>query len=68
MSEPLKFNKTDMYKVFMGLVIALAGAGLTYIETTIPDIDFGKYTTLAMFVVNSGVVNFLRKLLTRTGT
>jgi len=67
MSEPLKFNKTDMHKVFMGLVIALAGAGLTYLEATIPDIDFGKYTTLAMFVVNSGAVNFLRKLLTRTG-
>ena len=67
MSNQWQLNRTDMHKVFMGLVIALAGAGLTYIEATIPDVDFGKYTTLAMFVVNSGVVNFLRKLLTRTG-
>ncbi len=66
MSVPFKLNREDMYKVFTGLCIALVGAGATYWEATIPNIDFGQYTPVIV-AANSMLVNLIRKLLTQTG-
>lgn len=62
MSEKLKLNKEDMSKVGKGLVIAMSGAGLTYLVSIIGNVDFGG----AELVVGAGfsvLVNFCRKFL-----
>jgi hypothetical protein len=59
-SRALMLNGTDVSKVVKGLVIALAGAGITYGTEQIPGIDFGVWTP----IVAAGwatVVNLLRK-------
>ncbi len=40
-------GKQDMEKIGKGLLIALAGAALTYFATVVPQINFGAYTPLA---------------------
>ena len=62
MSEALEMNKEDMKKVGKGLMIALAGAALTYLEETIPSVTFGEWTIIVT-ALNSVIVNFGRKLL-----
>lgn len=57
--------QTDGAKLLKGLGVALAGAALTYLEETIPGVDFGSYTALVVGV-NSVLVNFARKWLTNT--
>ncbi len=49
-------------KVLVGAGIAMAGAGLTYLTETIPNVDFGTYTPYVTAVF-SVLVNVLRKAL-----
>lgn len=37
-------NKTNYKKIGKGLLIALGGAGLTFLADQIPGLDFGQYT------------------------
>ncbi len=43
-SPKMKLNGADMKKVGKGFLIAMGGAGLTYIAQTLPTIDFGVWT------------------------
>jgi len=61
-SKKYELNKTDMSKVGKGLLIALGGAVLTYLETLIPQVNFGEWTPIAV-AVNGVIVNFGRKFL-----
>lgn len=61
----MKLTKVEIKKIGRGLLIALAGAALTYLSEQIPNVDFGTYTP----VVVSGfsvLVNTLQKLLSDT--
>ena len=49
-------------KVLRGLGIALAGAALTFLAETIPGIDFGQWTPVAVAVA-SALVNAGREWL-----
>lgn len=57
-----KIDVEGLKKVGIGALIAAAGALLTYIENGIPGLDFGEWTPIVV-MVNSVVVNFLRKLI-----
>ena len=57
--------KKDLKKVGTGLLIAMTGAGLTYIEQAVLAYDFGIYTEMIV-VMNSVVVNAIRKYLAST--
>ena len=56
-STSLSLNKKDLKSAGKGLLIALAGALLTYMQTL--QFDFGAYTPLAV-AVNSIAVNLIR--------
>ena len=45
-SPPLQLNKNDMSKVLKGLLIALGGAGLTYLSSIVGQIDYGNYAII----------------------
>ncbi len=53
-------SKQDVKKIFIGLLIAMGGAGLTYLTEIIPNIDYGQLTpvVVALFAV---LVNIVRK-------
>lgn len=57
-----KLNKADLFKIGKGLLIAMAGAGLTYLVDAVPNIDFGEYAPIAVAVF-SVLVNMVRKFL-----
>lgn len=61
-SPRFKLNQEDGKKILKGLLIAVAGAALTYAAELLPSIDFGQYTPLAVAVF-SALINALRKLL-----
>ena len=64
MSERLELNKEDMKKVGKGLLIAMGGAGLTYLAEVVGLINFGASTPLV--VMGAGVlINFARKLIVK---
>lgn len=62
MSPKYTLNQEDGRKIFTGLAIALLGALATYLQDTIPNIDFGAYTPVAV-AVNSVLVNIIRKFI-----
>lgn len=62
MSPKYRLNKQDLEKIGKGLVIAMLGAGFTYLETTISSMSFGEWTPVVV-AVNSVVVNIVRKFL-----
>lgn len=59
MSPKFTLNREDFYKIGKGLLIALAGAALTYLASVIGDIDFGPYTpvivALGSVLINAGL-------------
>lgn len=61
-SEKLKLNTTDGKKLMVGLGVALGGAALTWLAQTIPMIEFGEWTPLAV-AISGVIVNVGRKLL-----
>lgn len=60
MSEPLSLHSNDIKRVAVGGLICIVGAGATYLEQSIPTIDFGQWTPLIV-AVNSMIINMLRK-------
>lgn len=59
-SKTYEMNKEDWKKIGIGALIAIAGALATWMQEVIPGVNFGSYTTV-MIVVNSVVINILRK-------
>lgn len=55
-------NKSNYKKIGKGLLIAMAGAGLTYLAQLIPGLDFGIYTPLAVATF-SALINAGREYL-----
>lgn len=55
--------KEDLKKLWIGALIAIGWALATYLQETIPNINFGDYTPIVV-VVNSVLVNFIRKIIT----
>jgi len=62
-SEKYTLSNTDLKKVGIGFLIAMGGAGLTYLTELIPNVDFGELTPLVVGLF-SVFVNFARKFLT----
>ena len=56
-------NAIDYKKVGTGLLIALGGTLATYLQETVPGLDFGGFTAIVV-AINSVLVNLLRKWLT----
>jgi len=54
--------KQDLKKLSIGAGIALLGALATYLQDTIPGLDFGQYTPIVV-AVNSIIVNAIRKFI-----
>lgn len=64
-SPRFSLASSDFQKIFIGLVVAMIGAGVTFITDKIPGWDFGQWTP----VVAAGwatVANLIRKWLTDT--
>ena len=59
-SKSFALNATDWRKVFMGLVVALAGAASAWLTEQVPGIDFGNYSLIAA-AVGATLANLLRK-------
>jgi hypothetical protein len=59
MSPKLSISKEELIKVGKGLVIAMAGAGLTYASSVVTSTDFGKYD-LIVAALWSAFINFAR--------
>jgi len=57
--------KQDLKKVAIGAGIALLGALATYLEGSIPNIDFGQWTPIIV-AFNSVLVNIIRKFVVST--
>lgn len=55
-----------MNKILKGALIAVTVALLTYAEETIPGIDFGTWTPMAV-AANSAIVNAIREYLKTKG-
>lgn len=66
-SKRFSLNWTDAKKVFIGAGIALLGAAATYMQDTIPGVDFGVYTPIA-YALNSMAVNAIRKFIQNYGS
>jgi len=65
MSKPFSLNKKDLVKVGEGALIAMGGAGLTYLATVVNQIDFGVWTPLVVAAL-SVLTNLVKKFLTDT--
>lgn len=60
MSKKYSLNKEDFKRIGIGALVALVGALLTYLETLIPNVDFGNWTPVAV-AINSILANAVRK-------
>lgn len=61
----MSLTRVELKKIGRGLLIALAGAALTYLSEQIPNVDFGMYTPMVVSGF-SVLVNTLQKLLSDT--
>jgi len=57
-----KLIKQDLKKLAIGAGVALLGALATYLQDTIPGLDFGQYTPVVV-AINSILVNAIRKFI-----
>lgn len=64
-SQKYQLTWNDLEKVGKGLLIALAGAALTYLTEQIPNIDLGEWTPIVV-AFWSVIVNAARKWLSET--
>lgn len=64
-SEKYQLTWNDMGKIGKGLLIALAGAGLTYLTEQIPNVELGEWTPIVV-AIWSVIVNAARKWLAET--
>ena len=58
-SPSFSIDKKGLIKVGKGALIAGAAAVLTYLEGTIPSVDFGEFTSVVV-AFNAVLVNFAR--------
>ena len=61
-SKNWELIKQDLIRIAIGAGIALLGALATYLEDTIPGIDFGQWTAVVV-AINSILVNTIRKFI-----
>ena len=61
-SEKYSLNKEDLKSLGKGLLIAMAGAVLTYLTEQIPNVDFREWTPIVV-AFWSVAVNVARKYL-----
>jgi len=61
-SPKYKLTKDDLRSIGIGLVVALAGAFVTYITEIIAHIDFGEWTPVVV-TLNSVLANAIRKFI-----
>lgn len=61
-SKQWSLNNIDYKKILVGAGIALLGALATYLQDTIPGLDFGVYTPIIV-AINSVIVNAIRKFI-----
>jgi hypothetical protein len=59
-SNKFSLNATDWRKVFVGLLVALAGAGAAWLTEQLPGVDLGNYSLIAA-AVGATLANLLRK-------
>lgn len=59
-SKQWSLNNIDYKKILVGAGIALLGALATYLQDTIPNVDFGVYTPVVV-AINSILVNAIRR-------
>lgn len=52
-----------MYKAGRGLIVVLAGAFLTYLLDTVPNVDFGEYSPIVVSVTST-LVELARRWMT----
>jgi len=57
-----KLIKQDLKKLAIGAGVALLGALATYLQDSIPNLDFGQYTPVVV-AINSILVNAIRKFI-----
>jgi len=62
-SPKFSLNTTDLWKAARGLLVVLAGAALTYLVDTIPQVDFGIYSPVIVSV-SSTLIELARRYLT----
>lgn len=62
-SPKFALDTTDLFKAARGLLVVLAGATLTYLLETIPQIDFGGYTPVVVSLTST-MVELGRRYLT----
>ena len=60
-SKRYTLNKADLESLTKGLLITMAGAGLTYLTEYLSKQDFGDYTPIVMTGM-ALLVNLVRKL------
>lgn len=63
MSQKYSLNEEDFRKILTGLGIAVLGALATYLQETVPNVDFGAWTPVVV-AFNSTVVNAIRRYIT----
>lgn len=66
MSQQMELNKTDWKKIAVGAGVAVAGAILTYITDTLPNVDLGANWTPIVVALWSVIANVARKYLTES--
>lgn len=65
-SNRFSLNAYDLKKVGIGLLVALAGAALTYFSEVITQIDFGSWTPIVVAGF-SVLANIVRKWISENG-
>lgn len=58
----LWLQREDVKKIWMGFLLALAGAAITYLSETVSHVDFGQWTPFVAAGI-SVAVNALRKII-----
>ena len=59
-SKRFSLDVVDWKKIGIGFLVAISGAGLTYITEFLSGIDFGEFSPIVM-VVWSVIANLVRK-------
>ena len=62
MQKKFSFDSETIKKIKRGALIAGAGALLTFLEETVPGIDFGEWSLLAT-ALNSFLINLIKEFI-----
>jgi hypothetical protein len=61
-SKMFSLNSVDYKKILIGGGIAILGAIATYLQDTIPNVNFGDYSII-VYAVNAVLINTIRKFI-----